>query len=222
MGAEEWRNSATWPPPSKATSYYLGKPNAGAGLDVTPPSEPDAFTSFTSDPANPVVNSYPTSGAHDYRDLIKRPDVLTFDSAPLATDTEITGPIQANMFLSCDCRDTDLWVRLLDVAPDGTAFNLMNPGLDVVRASYRDMSKGRQLLQPGKIYELDLDHLITSNVFKQGHRIRVQISATFFPNFSRNLQTGELENNSSRMQKANIRIYHDRTHASRLVLPVAQ
>ena len=107
----------------------------------------------------------------------------TFDSAPLERDTEVTGPIHAQIYLSCDCRDTDLWVRLLDVAPDGTAFNLMSPGLDVLRASYRDPRKGRKLLKPQQIYRLHLDNLITSNVFLRGHRIRVQISATFFPEF---------------------------------------
>jgi uncharacterized protein len=96
----------------------------------------------------------------------------------------------------------------------------MSPGLDVQRASYRDIKAGRQLLTPGNIYELRLDHLITSNVFKQGHRIRVQVSATFFPNFSRNLQSGELENKSANMQKASIRIYTEQKHASRVILPV--
>jgi hypothetical protein len=135
-------------------------------------------------------------------------------------DTEVTGPIRAQIYLSCDCRDTDLWVRLLDVAPDGTAFNLMSPGLDVQRASYRDLKRGRQLLTPGQVYELNLNNLITSNVFHKGHRVRVQISATFFPNFSRNLQTGELEANSAKMQPANIRIFHDPKHPSRIILPV--
>ena len=173
-----------------------------------------------SDPAKPVVNSYNVSGAHDYRELANRSDVLTFDSAPLKRDTEVTGPIHAQIYLSCDCRDTDLWVRLLDVAPDGTAFNLMSPGLDVLRASYRDPKKGRQLLKPQQIYRLHLDNLITSNVFVRGHRIRVQISASFFPNFSRNLQTGELEASSARMQKASLSIYADRRRPSRVVLPV--
>ena len=160
------------------------------------------------------------SGAHDYRDLANRPDVLTFDSAPLERDTEVTGPIHAQIYLSCDCRDTDLWVRLLDVASDGTAFNLMSPGLDVLRASYRDAKKGRELFKPQQVYELHLNNLITSNVFLKGHRIRVQISATFFPNFSRNLQTGELEASSAGMQKASISIYTDRRRPSRVVLPV--
>ena len=80
--------------------------------------------------------------------LADRHDVLTFDSAPLEQDIEVTGPIHAQIYFACDCRDADLWVRLLDVAPDGTAFNLMSPGLDVLRASYRNLKHGRQLLTP--------------------------------------------------------------------------
>jgi hypothetical protein len=179
-----------------------------------------AFESILSDPAKPVINSYAVSGAHDYRELAKRADVLTFDSAPLEEDTEVTGPIHAQIYFACDCRDTDLWVRLLDVAPDGTAFNLMNPGLDVLRASYRDLKHGRQLLKPHRVYEMHLDNLITSNVFGKDHRIRVQISTTFFPNFSRNLHTGNLEASSAKMQNANIFIYTDRRRPSRIVLPV--
>jgi len=95
----------------------------------------------------------------------------------------------------------------------------MGPGLDVQRASYRDLMKGRQLITPGQTYELRLDNLITSNVFKQGDRIRVQISASFFPNFSRNLQSGEMESVSAQMRKARVTIYAGAQHLSRIVLP---
>jgi putative CocE/NonD family hydrolase len=165
------------------------------------------------------VNEYEVSGAHNYRKLVERSDVATFDSEVLQSDREVTGPIHARIFASCDCRDFDLWVRLQDVAPDGTAFNLMSPGLDVLRASYRDLSRGRQWLEPGKIYELDLNNLITSNVFLKGHRVRVQISASFHPNFSRNLQSGKSETESAEMNKARIRIYHDDQHPSQVQLP---
>jgi putative CocE/NonD family hydrolase len=134
------------------------------------------FSEFVSDPANPIVNEYAGSGAHDYRKLADREDVLTFDSAMLDSDTEVTGPISVQMFVSCDCRDFDLWVKLLDVAPDGTAFNLMSHGLDVMRASYRDVTRGRQWLEPGRVYELTLSNLITSNVFLKGHRMRFKSS----------------------------------------------
>jgi putative CocE/NonD family hydrolase len=169
---------------------------------------------------NPVVNGYSSSGAHDYRKLAERKDVLTFDSEVLDHDSEVTGPIRERIFASCDCRDFDLWARVLDVSPDGTAFNLMSPGLDVLRASYRDPEHGRQLLQAGQVYELDLKHLITSNVFRKGHRIRVQLSASFFPNFSRNLQTGRSEVDSAETRNAVIRIYHSRKYPSQAILPV--
>jgi len=223
MGDDQWREADAWPPASTSTSYYLATPKSGdvhGRLSTDAPREKNALGSFLSDPEKPVLNSYSSSGAHDYKSLVERKDVMTFDSAPLERDIEVTGPINADIYLACDCLDTDLWVRLLDVAPDGTAFNLMSPGLDVLRASYRDLKKGRQLLTPKRVHELHLENLITSNVFQKGHRIRVQISATFFPNFSRNLQSGELENSSAKMQKANISIYTDRRHPSRIVLPV--
>jgi len=221
MGDNVWRTSGIWPPAAKRTSYYLAQ--AGEqGLTTQAPRESNRKHSFVSDPSQPVVNPFSSSGAHDYREMVKRSDVLTFDSAPLDRDTEVTGPIQAVMYVSCGCRDLDLWVRLLDVSPDGTAFNLMSPGLDVLRASYRDPNKGRQLLEANQIYELHLDHLITSNVFQKGHRLRVQISGSFFPNFSRNLQSGELETTSAKASRATVSIYSDRQHASHLELPIVQ
>jgi hypothetical protein len=92
----------------------------------------------------------------------------------------------------------------------------------VQRASYRDIHQGKQLLTPNRIYEIDLDHLVTSNAFLKGHRIQIQLSASFFPNFSRNLQTGESENDSSKTQKATVRIYHDAEHPSQVILPIVQ
>jgi uncharacterized protein len=224
MGENRWHDATAWPPPAHATPYYItGLKNGATGsLSTDAPTSEEQFTAFVSDPNDPVRNPYDTSGAHDYRALQKRADVLTFDSEEMKADMEVTGPIQARMFLACDCRDVDVWVRLMDLSPDGTAFNLMSPGLDVQRASYRDLEKGRQLLTPERIYEIDLNHLITSNVFLKGHRIRVQVSASFFPNFSTNLQSGESENNSSKSQKATIRVYHDAEHPSQIVLPVVQ
>ncbi len=223
MGRNQWRDADRWPPAAKGMPAFLAPATDGTSLgrlQTTPFDNPDSFSEFVSDPSDPVVNMYDSSGAHDYRKLANRADVLTFDSALLQEDTEITGPIQARIFVSCDCRDFDLWARLLDVSPDGTAMNLMSPGLDVLRASYRDLSRGRQLLSPGAIYELRLENLITSNVFLQGHRIRLQISTSFTPNFSRNLQSGKSEVNSAEMKRAHVRVFHDITHPSQVVLPV--
>jgi putative CocE/NonD family hydrolase len=222
MGSNEWRDAPAWPPAASATVFYLqpgAASNAGALTRSQPVAQHRAET-FVADPSDPVVNEYSESGAHDYRKLADRSDVLTFDSPPLARDLEVTGPIRAHIFVACDCRDLDLWVRLLDVSPEGTAFNLMSPGLDVQRASYRDLARGRQWLTPNKIYEIHLDNLITSNSFLSGHRIRVQISASFFPNFSRNLQSGKSEVTSADMRTARISVYADSKHASQLILPV--
>jgi len=222
MGADEWRRALQWPlPETRITSLYLTSAEGRRGLAWKKPRQGRSSSEFVSDPSNPVTDPHPPySGAHDYRALAERADVLVFDTEPLAEDLEVTGSITAEIFLSTDAPDTDLWVRLLEVAPDGTAFNLMSPGLDVLRASYRNGGPRRALLQPGRVYQLRLTNLVTSNLFRKGHRIRVQISTSFFPHFSRNLHTGLPESESAGMRKASIRIYHDRRRASRVLLPV--
>ena len=158
----------------------------GSGMLRTElPRAGQTSSSFRSDPSDPVSDPYGEFGPHDYSALASRHDLVIFDSEPLANDLEVTGAMTAEIYFSCDCRDLDLWVKVLDVRPDGTAHNLMSPGLDVQRASYRAPDKGRQLLESGEIYRLQFPHLITSNLFRQGHRIRVQISGAFFPHFSR-------------------------------------
>lgn len=221
MGENQWKEANAWPPAAQKTSYYLRVTAKPPGLLSTEPDEATgSHTGFWSNPAKPFVNRYSSSGAHDYRRASRSAGVVVYDSEPVETDTEVTGPIRVQIYVSCDCRDFDLWVRLLDVAPDGTAFNVMSPGLDLLRASYRDLTRGRQLLTPGQVYELNLENLITSNMFRKGDRIEVQISASFFPNFSRNLQSGESEAQSSKMQKAEITIHADKKYPSRIILPV--
>ena len=223
MGENVWRDEDFWPlERAKATFYYLTSESASSRigtLQLTPSKKSAPTSEFLSDPAHPVTDPYTAYGAHDYRSLEGREDVLVFDTPPLPADTEVTGPIRVELYVSADVRDFDLWVRVLDVAPDGTAFNLMSPGLDVLRASYRNGSLTPDLLEPAKVYKLTLDRMLTSNVFRAGHRIGVQISGAFFPHFSRNLQTGESETTSAKTQVGHIRVYHDADHASRIELP---
>ncbi len=224
MGENRWRDEPAWPPPSAVPMTRYLKPGANPGepgaLSETPPSAGSALSTFRSDPAQPTRDPYDVFGPHDYSGLTRSPGVLVFETEPFAEDTEITGAITAEIFMSCDCRDTDLWVKVLDVGKDGTAFNLMSPGLDVQRASLRDPSRGRELLEPGEISIVRLENLITSQVFKEGHRLRILVTSSFFPHFSRNLHTGESEAFSSEMATAEIRIHHDAEHPSRLILPV--
>jgi putative CocE/NonD family hydrolase len=223
MGANTWRDEDAWPlTRTKQTPLYLSSgrtPDGTLSLDAGLCTKCESYAEFVSDPAHPVSDPYDEFGARDYRSFAGRKDILLFDSAPLSSDLEVTGPIRAEMYVSADVRDFDLWVRILDVSPDGAAYNLMSPGLDVLRASYRDNSVKPELLKPGKIYRLELNRLLTSNVFQKGHRIRVQVSGAFFPHFSRNLQTGNSEIISSGMRTGHIRIYNDAQHPSRIVLP---
>ena len=160
-------------------------------------------------------------GAHDYRALAARTDVLTFETAPLADDLLVAGNIATEIHASCDCRDFDLWVRLQDVHPDGAAYNVTSPGNDVIRASYRDPESGPRPLEPRSVYELHLSQALTAQSFAKGHRIRVQVSATFDPHLSRNLQTGESEVTSARSRAAVITLHHGAVKPSKVLLPVA-
>jgi putative CocE/NonD family hydrolase len=224
MGANVWRDEDAWPlARARSQTFYLAAKAAfdkKGNLQSSIPKESYTHSTLRSDPAHPLTDPYTAYGAHDYRSFAGREDVLVFDSDLLPADLEVTGPIRADIYVSCGCRDLDLWVRLLDVAPDGTALNLMSPGLDVLRASYRNEKLQPEFLEPDNITKLTLDRMLTSNTFLAGHRIRVQISGAFFPHFSRNLQTGDSEITTARAQIGHIRIYHDAVHASRIILPV--
>jgi putative CocE/NonD family hydrolase len=229
MGDNQWRDEEAWPlARAKETPLYLSPMqwsetetySLAPGYCLQCP----AYTEFVSDPAHPLSDPYAELGARDYRSFdergVSRSDVLIFETEPLPEDMEVTGPVRAEMYVSADVPDFDLWVRLLDVAPDRTAYNLMSPGLDVLRASYRNGSVKPELVKPAEIVRLNLDRLLTSNVFKKGHRIRVQVSGAFFSHFSRNLQTGKSEITTSEMRAGHIRIHDEREHASRILIPV--
>jgi len=224
MGENVWRDEDAWPlQRTRSESFYLASKSAGdmtGSLERSVPEKNYPNSEFRSDPSRPLRDPYTAYGAHDYRSLAGRKDVLVFDTNPLPADTEVTGPVRAEIYLSAACRDVDLWVRLLDVAPDGTAFNLMSPGLDVLRASYRNETLQPEYLEPEKVTRLNLDRLLTSNTFLAGHRIRAQISGAFFPHFSRNLQTGRSEISSSGPSPCMIRVLHNKKYPSRIVLPV--
>jgi putative CocE/NonD family hydrolase len=224
MGSNTWRDEDAWPiARAKTQAYFLRSESNSARrarLNPSPPNRAGSYNDFLSDPSRPLTDPYGAYGAHDYHLLEGKLDVMVYDSDPLIDDTEITGPIRGEIYVSSDAPDVDIWVRLLDVAPDGTAFNLMSPGLDVQRASYRNETPQAELLKAEEIYKINFDRMLTSNVFRAGHQIRIQISGAFFPHFSRNLQTGESEITSSETRPAHIRIYHDLDHRSRIDVPV--
>jgi hypothetical protein len=219
MGANEWREAEEWPPDAASVvDLHLGAADEGqpGRLQVAKSTRASDSSSFVADPERPVTDPHNSPGPHDYRALVSRADVLTFETEPLSDEFLLVGEASALIYASCDCRDFDLWARLLDVHPDGRAFNLVNPGGDVLRASYNQ----EKLREPGRIHSLVIPPTWTAMRFGKGHRIRLQISASFDPHLSRNLQTGESEVTSAGSRAATITIHHGTEHGSRLSLPV--
>jgi hypothetical protein len=222
MGEDVWREEEAWPPPSsRPLTFHLHGAGGTGRLREEAPAAASVSSAFVSDPLDPVTDSFATEpGAHDYRDLVRRKDVLVFETEPFGRGLRALGPIAATVHVSVDAPDTDLWLKLFDVAPDGTAWNLMSPGLDVVRASYREGGPERKLLEPGRVYALRFENMLTGNLFPEGHRLRLVVTSSFFPHFSRNLHTGELETVSGAARRATVRVHHDREHPSALTLTV--
>jgi uncharacterized protein len=229
MGDNQWHEEEAWPPAGvKPYAIYLGPRREGRApshLSHAAPAPGPASSSFVADPAKPV-REIPGSeeGPIDLRELTPHGDLLLFETRPLRRKMTVVGHIRAEIYVSADAPDLDLYVKLLDVAADGKVYNLMDSGAEVLRASQRDMVHGqgraRHLLEPGQVYRLDLDSLLTANTFHKGDRIRVVLCASWYPGMSRNLQTGKDEAFSSVMRPAVITIHHDAAHPSRLILPV--
>jgi len=157
------------------------------------------------------------AGPRDQRKIEER--CLTFTSAPLDADLEVTGPVVAKLFISSSAVDTDFVVRLTDVLPDGRSM-LVCDGIQRVR--YRESNYQPSLLEPDKIYELTVDLWATSHLFRRGHRLRAVINSSSFPRFDVNPGTGESSASATTTVIAQNTVYLDRRRPSHLVLPVDQ
>lgn len=224
MGEDVWKTGRTWPPEDTvAETFYLASSAEPGKPGVIAAREPvqSGSSSFVSDPAHPILDEMETNwGGFDLRKLVENPGVLTFETEPFDEDKVVLGNIPAEITVAGDAPDFDLYLKLIDVAPDGTAFNLEGAGHEVVRVSLRDKTPEPKLLRPGEMVTLAFDNLITGNCFKKGHRLRIQFLASWFPTYSRNLQTGKSEATDSEMRKATIKIFHGPNTPSKIVLPV--
>jgi putative CocE/NonD family hydrolase len=227
----EWRGAAGWPiPGTRFTRYYLdsrGKANTLLGDGVLQEEGPGSGPAdrFTYDPTSPVPSfSSRTAGARgglpsgsvDHRAVETRQDVLVYTSAPLSEDLEIAGPVSATIHFVTDVIDTDITVRLLDVAPDGRSLNLAE---GIARAKYRKSYSNPEPLEPGKVYAVTVELFPTANWFQRGHRIRIDVSSSDFPNFGRNLNVMNSDSGTE-TRVAHTRIEHSAQHPSHIVLPV--
>ena len=138
-----------------------------------------------------------------------------YTSDPLQSDLEVTGPIDGLLFVSSDARDTDFTIKLIDVEPGGVAWNLDET---IQRARYREGYQQETFMESGEVYELRLGPLVTSNVFRAGHRIRIEISSSNFPRFERNLNTGEQNAREVLHVVANNAVHHGPDRQSYIVL----
>ena len=156
-------------------------------------------------------------GAYDQREVEARSDVLVYTSEPLGAEVEVTGPVVVKLYASTDGTDTDFTGKLVDVHPDGHAVNLCD---GIIRGRYREGTSEQELLEPGRVYKFTIDLWPTSNVFKAGHRIRVDISSSNFPRFDRNPNTGRRWGVDTDLRTAHQTIHHDSARPSHIVLPV--
>ena len=212
MGANEWRTS-----PRGRCRPRLARITCvrAAGSPWTGRPTARRTTRYTFDPNHPVEDPHYDDGLgpRDQRDIEARPDVLTFTTPPLEEDVEVIGHIEFRLWIASSAPDTDFICRLIDVEPDGTAWNLMSPTLEVLRAKYRHGETEPAYLTPGRPGELTLRLGLTANRFLRGHRIRVQVTSSFFPHLDRNPNTGRPSAIESRLVPARQTIFHDACQA---------
>jgi len=234
MGLNKWQEAESWPPPGVETkTIYLGGEGAanslyGDGRLTWEPAATAGSDTFPYDPKTPVpslgggvccTGGAVRPGSFDQRHNETRHDVLVYTSEPLEEGIEVTGKIGVTLYVSSDAKDTDFTVKLVDVHPDGTAYNIDET---IQRARYREGYDRQVMMESGTVYELEVSPMTTSAWFEAGHRIRVEISSSNFPRFARNLNTGGNNFDESEGVVAHNTVHHSAEYPSQVRLPVVE
>tara|TARA_R110002033_G_scaffold2424_1_gene16758 strand:- start:4064 stop:5950 length:1887 start_codon:yes stop_codon:yes gene_type:complete len=232
MGSNKWQASESWPPKkAKMKTYYLnsnGNANTrnGDGILSTRPPKQDHSDSFIYDPMNPVTSyggnvcctgNAVQGGSFDQQEMETRADILVYTTAPLTEGIEVSGFIEAKLYVSSDVKDTDFTIKLIDVYPDGRAYNLDET---IQRARYREGYDKEVFMEKDKVYEVNLTPMSTSNYFMAGHSIRIEISSSNFPRFARNLNTGGANFDEKEGITAHNTIHHGKKQTSQIRIPM--
>lgn len=232
MGSNKWQSADTWPPEGiKMTTYHLnsgGMANSLNGDGILSEKTPsgDKADAYTYDPHNPVTSyggnvcctgNAVQGGSFDQRKMEVRNDILVYTSEPLKEGVEVSGFIESTLYVSSDAKDTDFTIKLIDVYPDGRAYNLDET---IQRARYRDGYDKEVFMEDGKVYKLEMSPMSTSNYFAEGHRIRIEIASSNFPRFERNLNTGGNNYDESVGVVAHNKIHHSTEYPSQIRLPI--
>ena len=232
MGSNTWHDASGWPlTETKWQRFFLhgwGSANSLSGNGLLSRDEPEnePADTFTYNPLNPVLTAGGRGGIVENGFLYgpvdqvyveRRNDVLCYTSPILDRDIEVTGPLDLHLFASSSCRDTDFTAKLVDVYPDGRAFNAAD---GIVRAQYRNSFSIHEMLKPGEIAEFIIRLGPVSQLFRHGHRIRVDITSSNFPTFDRNMNTGNPIGEDAKGIPALQTVFHQNGHASYIDLPV--
>lgn len=232
MGLNKWQAAETWPPENtRQVTWYLnsdGKANSrfGDGTLSTDKPKEDHPDGFTYDPMNPVpsyggnvccTGNAVQGGSFDQQDMEARNDILVYSTEPLKADTEVSGFIESTLYVSSDVKDTDFTIKLIDVHPDGSAYNLDET---IQRVRYREGYDKEVFMEEGQVYKVDLTPMATSNLFKKGHRIRIEISSSNFPRFARNLNTGGNNFDEKEGIIAHNKVHHSSEYPSQIRISV--
>ncbi|MBD3183505.1 CocE/NonD family hydrolase [Candidatus Poribacteria bacterium] len=215
----QWKSADDWPIPAEMTKAYF---HSDGKLSFNPSEESESSLYYDYDPKDPVptiggANLVISKGPMDQQSIEDREDVLLFTSDELENYMEITGPLTVKIWALSDAVDTDFTAKLCDVYPDGRSILIAD---GIIRASHRNTLKKRELMEPGQIYEFEIDLWNTSLVFSPGHRIRVAISSSNSPRFDTNPNTGKLPDEDEKTKVARNTIYMDAEHPSHIILPV--
>ena len=235
MGINKWQASDTWPPKgAQPLTFFLssaGKANSlnGDGALVASAPAADAPDKFDYDPMNPVpsyggnvccTGNAVQGGAWDQRKMEERNDILVYSTEPLKEGMELSGPIEVTLYVSSDVKDTDFTVKLIDVYPDGRAYNLDET---IQRLRYRNgYDKPMAWMKPGEVYKFSFSPMNTSNFFEAGHRVRIEISSSNFPRFDRNLNTGGNNYDEATGVVAHNVLHHSKQYPSSVTITVVK
>lgn len=235
MGSNKWQTSDTWPPANtEMTTYYLssgGRANSLYGdgkLTTKLLGKDEKADAFAYDPAYPVpsyggnvccTGNAIQGGSFDQHQMETRQDILVYTTEPFTDGVELTGSIEPTLYVSSDAKDTDFTVKLIDVYPDGKAYNLDET---ILRARYRDGFDKEVWMEKGKVYKLTLSPMSTSNYFAPGHRIRIEVSSSNFPRFDRNMNTGGDNVSETKGVVAHNQIFHTAQYPSQIRLPIVK
>lgn len=226
MGANSWKTYSAWPVPgAKPLRLFLhseGRANSMLGDGRLSTIQPvnETADAFVSDPTHPVPSSGggdPVPTVQDQTGVEMREDVLVYSTEALKEGVGMTGEAQVIAYVSSTTPDADLALKLVDVYPDGKAYNVSDT---MLRLRYRNGFGKPTLMKPGQVYRVELTGVLTSNYFPPGHRIRIHLSGSNFPLYERNLQTGGRNYDETKPRVATIQIHHRAGQASFIELPV--